>query len=256
MGKRRSSIFILVFAAAAASLAPAAIAQDYLPVDLLTSKSTTVGVGKVRSETTRRDPDNGMIYTDYTLKITDLWKGDAPTDPFILTQAGGLLDGKIVMVPGHDFRLKVGESIVFFTHPNKMGTNAAIGIHQGLFQIDPGPRQFVHRILGPNSERRSPLTLLQMKEQVFRASGRPWEGPLPPPVAPPSENTKPYGSAALPGGAPAEPDAPARPGEPSRPVQVQEPAGNFGSMIGAGMLILAAAAFVFLRKLRARSHSE
>jgi hypothetical protein len=216
-------------------------AQDAVNVESLAQKATLIGVATVQSEMVRRNPDNNMIYTDYALKFSEVWKGE-PTDPFLLTKAGGQLDNKVVATPGHDFRLKVGDEIVTFTHPSDLGNHVAIGMHQGIFQVGPGPQKIVHRLLEPRSEARSPMSLAALKERVFRSLGKsvevtraPGAGPAP--------------SAGPPGGGPlVAPEAPRAPGPGGAPDS--GPPSNRGSaaLMLAGIVMIAAVLFILWRR--------
>lgn len=243
MGNRSWVLILLITVAVCSAAAPAA-AQNAVPTDTLTAKAAVAGVAKVQSQSVRLNPTNNVIYTDYVLKFSDVWKGD-PSEPYILSRTGGRLGDRSGSLPGHDYELKDGDAIVVFAHPNPQGTNVVIGMHQGLFHVDAGSNPLVHRVLAPPSERRSSLTLQALKEEVFRASGRPWKSSASPVIPP--ETGKAYGTVAASNPVPAIPPTPI---DPARLPPPAESTGNTQGVIWAGVLIIAAVAFVLIRKLR------
>jgi hypothetical protein len=231
----------LLAAAFWSGTAIAAAKDETLPVDLLTAKAAVAGVATVQSSSARVNPANNMIYTDYVLKFSDVWKGE-PGDSFILTRAGGQIGDRTVRIAHYDFKLNAGDPLVVFAGKNDMGEHVIIGIHQGVYRVD---GDNVRRVLEPRSGRADPMTLLALRQEVFRASGRPWTEP-PKRMDSPS-NSKPFGAAATPG------TVPGAPATPVDPVRQTEASGGFSGMIVAGLLILAAVVLIFvLRKSKAK----
>lgn len=142
-----------------------------LPVEEMAQRSAVIGVATVQSSTVRREPGNGMICTDHTLKFTEVWKGEA-REPFILVQAGGQIGSDKVAIAGEHFTFKPGESIVVFATPRIPEHFHIIGLRQGLYRVKVGPDPLVLR----ETERSAPvLPLRALKEQVYRTLGRPVE---------------------------------------------------------------------------------
>ena len=246
MGKRLGVLILLISLFVSSATA---VAQDAISIDQLTAKATVAGVAKVQSRTVRRDPANQVIYTDYVLQFSDVWLG-SPSEPYILSRTGGRIGDRAASLPGHDYELRDGESIVVFAHPTPQGNNVVIGMHQGLFQIAGGSDPVVQRVLAPPSERKTRLTLEGLKEQVYRASGRPWRASATPTI--PQEGRA-YGAAAT-TPVPAMPPAPPEPVRPPPPPR--DESGNPLGAILAGVLIMVIAAFILIRKLRASSDSR
>ena len=235
----RQLLLYLVAGAIWSGIASAA-AQDAPPVEQMISDAAIAGVATVQSITARVNPTNNMIYTDHVLKFSDVWKGD-PADPFILTKVAGQVGGRTVAIPGHEFKLYVGESIAVFAMKNQFGDYVSLGSHEGVFRIDPSDNNLVHRVIEPKSERLHPMTLRAIREKVFTALGRPWTEP-PKLIAPP-KTSKPFGAAA-----PDPAVAPSLPSTPQSPSGAAEPHGNPAWVIVAGLLILAALVAVFIRR--------
>jgi hypothetical protein len=233
-------LLLCIVAGAIWSGTAVAAAQEAPPLEQLTADAAIAGVATVQSITARVNPTNNMIYTDHVLKFSDVWKGE-PADPFILTKVGGQLGGRTVSVPGHEFKLNVGDSIAVFAMKNQFGDYVTLGIHDGLFRVDPSGNNLVRPVLASKSELLHPMTLLALREKAFRALGRPWTEP-PKLIAPP-KTPKPFGAAA-----PDPAVAPSDPSTPQSPSGVAEPRGNHAWVVVAGLLILAAIVAVFIRR--------
>ncbi len=152
----------------------------------MTASATVIGIATVVDQNVRQNPENHMTYTDYRVRFSEVWKG-GPGDPFVVTKAGGTLDGHTVSIVGQDYVLQNGESLVFFLHPSLGGAiNAVIGIRHGLYRIQAGQPALVFRVSGPpgSSAKAKPLTLPELKEQVYRALGKELEAPSKPKSAP------------------------------------------------------------------------
>jgi hypothetical protein len=139
----------------------------------MTQSATVVGVASILNQTVRQDPVSNMIYTDYQVHFSDVWKGD-PSEPFLVTKAGGTLNGQTASILGRDYVLQNGDTLVFFVHPSLSGSvNVVIGIRQGLYRVLAGQPPTVWRVSGPPpSAKVVPLTLPELKEQVVRALGK------------------------------------------------------------------------------------
>lgn len=147
-----------------------------LPVEEMTQKAAVVGVATVQSSSVRRDPANGMIFTDHILKFTEVWKGGVQ-DPFTLVQAGGQIGNQVAEIAGEQYLLKKGESIVVFASPRPPAQYNVIGIRQGLYRVGSGADPKVVResetpAVGPP---RPAVSLRSLKAQVYQSLGRPVE---------------------------------------------------------------------------------
>jgi hypothetical protein len=162
-------------------------------------QADVIGVATVQSATPRLEPRTGMICTDFRLAFSDVWKGD-PGREFVLVKPGGELQGEKVTVPGHEFVLKPGEPIVVFASPSNLGNHVVIGLRQGLYRVGSGSEQPVFRVsehpLKAGSS--SALTLRALKDEVWRALGRPVEPAPDPPRANPSSTEKASDNGVLP----------------------------------------------------------
>jgi hypothetical protein len=143
--------------------------------------------------------------------------------------------------------LNPGDILAVFASDNDLGDHVIIGIHQGVFRIEPGGENLVHRALETKFDRQAPMTLVSLREQVFRATGRPWTAP--PKLIVPSKTSKPFGAAA--------PDPTMVPSAPASPPPTTAPESGRTSlgMFLVGLLIVAAVVAVFvLRKSKAESN--
>jgi hypothetical protein len=185
-----------------------------LPVDEMVRQADVVGVATVRSATPREEPRNGLICTDIRLEFSEVWKGD-PGREFILVKPGGQIGEEKTTVPGHEYALSPGESVVVFGSPSKLGNHNVIGIRQGLYRIGPGSEKPLFRVSEHpwGAGKTSILTLKALKDDVWRALGRPVEPEPEPaptrPALPPSDRPSEHGAAWPP--APSTPAAPVPP---------------------------------------------
>jgi hypothetical protein len=164
-----------------------------IPVENMTQQADVVGVATVISSGPREEPRTGLIWTDFRLQFSEVWKGD-PGREFTLMKAGGQLpSGDKVTVPGHEYTLTPGDSIVVFAIPSKFGNHVPIDFEQGLYRLGAGPEPQVYRMTEhPRAIGKKPTQSLRaLKEEVWRALGRTLEPPSPTsPPSPPSSNTK------------------------------------------------------------------
>ena len=136
-------------------------------------------------------------------------------------------------VPGHEYLLKVGEELVVFAMPHQFGNYTVMGIRQGLYRVGQGPDHPLFRVseYPEAAGKTSTLTLQDLKDQVWRALGRPVE----PRAIPPSQTTPPSKE----GTAPAEPSpaAPISPAQAPAPASVPE-GQSWAGLAGWAVLIL------------------
>jgi hypothetical protein len=165
-----------------------------VPVEEMVSKAEVIGVATVQSIEPRRDERTGIIRTNYTVSISDVWKGTV-SGPIVVWKAGGHLGDKYTEIAGQDYTLTAGEQIVVFCRLSPAGDHVAIGIRQGLYRVGAFGDRPVFRVseypTGPGTA--SPLTLRRLKEQVWQALGRPVNELTVPPPPPPAQGapTKP-----------------------------------------------------------------
>lgn len=227
---------------------PAPAQGRVLPVEEMARKAEVAGVATVQDSRSRHDPRTGFIYTDHSLKFEEVWKG-SPSDPFILTQAGGQVGDQRAAIAGHHFTFRPGERIVVFAVPSHLGNHVLIGIRQGLYRVEGDPAEpRVRR----DTEARSGMTLAELREEVARALGRP-RGVEPAPKAPaPSGTPPPSTSETAPGTGIPAPEMGERP--PARDPQDTSPpeAGSASTPLAAAVLVLAAASALALGLRRKR----
>ncbi len=217
-----------------------------LSVEDMARSAGVIGVATVQRVQSRKDPSNGLIYTDFTLAFSEVWKG-TPADPFILAKVGGELGGQRSAIVGREYRLEVGQPLVVFASESLGGRYAALGLRQGLYRMGSGADPMLFRVsdyperLGEASS----LRLGALRDQVFRQIPRPGTpgdtGRLLP------ENPSPKGIAA---GSPAPTPAPAvavSETGPNRPPDVWTGASRTGAFLALGILA-AFGIFLVLRR--------
>lgn len=129
----------LLVALGMAALAPAALAQHHVPVtlDQLVDGSGSIVVGTLVSAQPRWNERHNLIVTDYRFRIERrLLDSDAGAAEFVLTQAGGTLDGETHKLSSNP-ELFVGERYVAFLDPEANHVFCPfLGGDQGLYRID------------------------------------------------------------------------------------------------------------------------
>jgi hypothetical protein len=215
-----------------------------LPVEEMAGKTAVAGVAVVQGSSVRRDDRNGMIYTDYRLRFTEVWKGD-PGPDFVLMKAGGQIGDRATAIAGQDYVLEPGESIVVFASASGLGHHTVMGLRQGLYRVGAGPERPLLRESEKGTAAPS-IPLRELKEQVFKALGK--EIPAEPVPAPadkaapvplPADAPTPHAQVPVQGASPAAPDV----GGTSR--------GSLGAIVG--ILLLLAVAWAFLRRRHERT---
>ena len=137
----------------------------------MAGRSAVAGLAVVRGSSVRRDDRNGMIYTDYRLRFTEVWKG-MPGDDFILMKAGGQIGDRATAIGGQDYDLKAGETIVVFASPSSLGNHTLMGLRQGLYRVGEGPDRPLSRESEKGAASAVPIPLQRFKEHVFKALGK------------------------------------------------------------------------------------
>lgn len=226
---RERACWVLVFLCAGLSEAAAQGRGRVLPVDEMVQKSTVIGVGTVQSVTPKLTPGTNAVDTEIALKMTEMWRG-GPLSELIWVKPGGKVGVYASSVPGHEYLVKAGEQMVVFAHPYPQGNYTAIGIHQGLYRVGPGPDYPLFRVseFREAAGKTSALTLQGLKDQVFQALGRPSE-PIVPPPQPPTPPSKE-------GPGPGEPPKEATASLPPARTPLAEPEAS--ASLWAGILVL------------------
>ena len=168
----------VIFTIAVLLLAWTAHATRMLPLSIeqLTAQAQLVLHGTVASKTVQRDATD-RIYTRINLQVTDAWKGQPNTNPFVIVQAGGVLGEEIAIVDGQE-EFSIGEEVVVFLVVNERGEGVVIGLVQGKFKVakDANGEKLVHNVFhgsAPGREERPNdkakarrLNLVQLKQRV------------------------------------------------------------------------------------------
>lgn len=133
-----------------------------------------IGIASVQAIQPRKDESTGLVYTDFTLRFTEVWKG-SPPDPFILTKAGGKVGTHGSAVVGREYRLDVGETLVVFSTGSLSNRFAVIGLRQGLYRVGEGADPMLFRVseFPEKAGASSTLRLAALRDQVGRVVPRP-----------------------------------------------------------------------------------
>ncbi len=147
-----------------------------LTIEELATKATRVDLARVDAvEVTRNS--KGVPLTRIELSIESTWKG-SPTNRITISQAGGTLGTRRVVVSGEAV-YEPGEEVVVFLTPNSLGEWLTLEMSQGKFSIHrPNPTNAWVRnpVLGgspaPGGFRPShqlPLSLAELQRRVSEA---------------------------------------------------------------------------------------
>jgi len=129
--------------AAALAVATPAMARDAIPLgfDDLVDRAARIVHGTVRSVDPGRDVD-GIPATWITLDVDETLKGPAEAT-LVYKQVGvpePLPDGTLLRLPGLP-RYRVGDEVVVFLHgTSRRGFTSPVGLGQGLFRAESGPK--------------------------------------------------------------------------------------------------------------------
>ncbi|TVQ98413.1 MAG: hypothetical protein EA398_13265 [Deltaproteobacteria bacterium] len=108
----------------------------YANVERLTEISTLVVEGEVVGQRTWQ-VDEGGIFTEWTLSVSEVLKGDASTT-VRFRQWGGQIGDVSTYIPG-DARFEVGERVMVFLHNDDEGVFWPSALGQSKFVIGSGP---------------------------------------------------------------------------------------------------------------------
>lgn len=144
-----------------------------LTIEELTTKAARIDLAQVVAVEVTRDP-KGVPLTRIELAVESTWKG-TPTNRITITQAGGTLGTRRVVVSG-EAQYEPGEEVVVFLTPNSLGEWLTLEMAQGKFAIQrPNPTNaWVHNpVLGgspsPGGFRpphQLPLSLAELQRRV------------------------------------------------------------------------------------------
>ncbi|OGL44093.1 MAG: hypothetical protein A2161_16975 [Candidatus Schekmanbacteria bacterium RBG_13_48_7] len=103
-------------------------------VDELAARSELVIVGEVAALKARWNKDQEPIYTEITVTVDEIWKGNPETKTVTIEQVGGTSDGTTLIVPDAA-EFKTGMKVILFIDRREDMTDLA-GWFQGKFNID------------------------------------------------------------------------------------------------------------------------
>lgn len=133
----RSFIALIVLTTAAALSSEAATVRR-LELDELRARAESVFAGQVTGVTAKLGSDGRLVWTDYTIEVSDTLAGRDPGSVTTLSFAGGTTGGLSMGIPGVP-ELREGDSYVFFIEPRPDATKPAlvptVGWGQGLYRI-------------------------------------------------------------------------------------------------------------------------
>ncbi len=109
---------------------------EKLSLDEMIRKSTGIVCGKVlASSTIKRGP---VVYTQYRLRVTDRWKGNAVSE--IDVHVPGGKHGSVQQLFSGSPKLDEGKEYVVFLWTSRGGLTQVIGLSQGLFDVKRDPK--------------------------------------------------------------------------------------------------------------------
>jgi hypothetical protein len=118
------------------ALALQAATLQQLSMDQMSQLATSVVRARITgaSASVYTTTDNSMIYTRYSLSVSELWKGQPATEVML---PGGDVTGQKQSFPGVP-ELRVGaEYILFLWKSPSTGITHTLGLSQGIFEITP-----------------------------------------------------------------------------------------------------------------------
>ncbi|MBM3832982.1 MAG: hypothetical protein FJ403_06875 [Verrucomicrobia bacterium] len=106
-----------------------------IPLSLadLTARADAVVRGVVLSKECQRDA-SGRIYTKVELKVSEVWKGQLPSERLTVVHGGGVLGRERVEIAGQ-VEYKAGEEVVTFVVFNQRHEAVTLGLAQGKFHV-------------------------------------------------------------------------------------------------------------------------
>ena len=134
----------------------------------LVKDSNLITIGKITNLKYTYDKDKGMVYTIYTLEVTDSLKGTSPRQ-IKIKLPGGTYKGVVQVVSGTP-KIKIGEkAVLFLTKWNDIWT--PVGLAQGVFFINQDTNNIFRRmnklrLIGKTSH--FPSTLKDLKTKIIK----------------------------------------------------------------------------------------
>lgn len=121
--------FFSIFVALSSLVCAATL--EKLSVPTLIEKSTSIVRG--RAGAPGISSRNGLLYTDYTIAVSEVWKGSAATR--IVVSAPGGTNGKVEQRASGAPQLQPGQEYVLFLWTGRSGLTQILGLSQGLFNL-------------------------------------------------------------------------------------------------------------------------
>jgi hypothetical protein len=118
------------------TLTASAATLEKLSIDDLVAKSTDIVRGKVTGSSSSfrgTAGKGGMIYTHYSIQVSERWKGAAAAKMDVAVP-GGTAQGYRQVFAGAP-ALRNGDEFVFFLWTSRSGLTQIIGLTQGLFSL-------------------------------------------------------------------------------------------------------------------------
>lgn len=103
-----------------------------LTIEELATRATRIHHGRVEAIEVTQDKA-GAPFTRIELAVDATWKG-TPTNRIAITQAGGTLGTRRVLIPG-DAQYQPGEEVVVFLTSNRLGEWLTLELAQGKFSV-------------------------------------------------------------------------------------------------------------------------
>jgi hypothetical protein len=103
-------------------------------VDELAKRAEQVIMGEVTSLKPRWNKDQEPIYTEITLNVLEVWKGEITTKSITIEQIGGTYGETSLTIPDAA-EFKIGTKVILFIDRKEDKTDLA-GWFQGKFNID------------------------------------------------------------------------------------------------------------------------
>jgi len=137
MPSRAGCVLLLLGLLALPAPAPASVALR-LELPELASAADLVARVRVAGEASRWDASHRRIYTDVTVAVEEVYKGDARVgDALVVTRLGGSVDGVGMRVAG-EVSLAAGEESILFLRrhePRRGGRLTVVGMAQGKLLV-------------------------------------------------------------------------------------------------------------------------
>ena len=114
---------------------PASARVRRMELGELRDKAVSIFAGEVVEVTQRIGEGGKMVWTDYTIKVSETLKGDPQPEYAVVSFAGGTTGGMSVGIHGVP-KLNTGQHYVFFRNSVELSPAATVGWGQGLFGFE------------------------------------------------------------------------------------------------------------------------